>query len=107
MQTTVRFTPAAAAVIHERACAERLTVAGFVGNAALAAAQSSDPLCRPDSDPRRPLVEALDRVAGVLNTAVAAAREADDGPARQAALAVLPAVAAHTYLALDAVLEAS
>ncbi|MFJ1931671.1 hypothetical protein ACIOGZ_03195 [Kitasatospora sp. NPDC088160] len=99
MQTTVRFTPAAAAVIHERACAERLTVAGFVGNAALAAAQSSDP--------RRPLVEALDRVAGVLNTAVAAAREADDGPARQAALAVLPAVAAHTYLALDAVLEAS
>ncbi|MEU9041465.1 MULTISPECIES: hypothetical protein [unclassified Kitasatospora] len=107
MQATVRFTPAAIAVIRDRAIAERLTVAGFVGNAALAAAQSGDPLGRPDSDPRRPLVEALDRVADELNTAVAATRAADDGPARQAALAVLPAVAARTYLALDAVLEAS
>ncbi|MGK4581684.1 hypothetical protein [Kitasatospora sp. HPMI-4] len=107
MQTTVRFTPAAIDVIRERAFAERLTVAGFVGNAALAAAQSSDPLGRPDSDPRRPLVEALDRVAGELHTAVATVQDAEPGPARQAALAALPAVAVRTYLALDAVLESS
>ncbi|MEU6234666.1 hypothetical protein [Kitasatospora sp. NPDC047058] len=107
MQITVRFTPAAIAAIGERAAAERLTIAGFVGTAALAAAQCGDPLHRPDRDPRRPLAEALDRVAGELNTAVATVRSSGDGPGREAALAVLPNLAERTYTVLDAVLEAS
>ncbi|MGW2397108.1 hypothetical protein ACWCYY_11200 [Kitasatospora sp. NPDC001664] len=107
MQTTVRFTPAAIAAIGERAAAERLTIAGFIGNAALAAAQCADPLHRPDRDPRRPLVEALDRVAGELNAAVATVRNSGAGPVREAALVVLPAVAERAYSVLDAVLEAS
>ncbi|MEU4113276.1 hypothetical protein AB0F71_02090 [Kitasatospora sp. NPDC028055] len=107
MQTTVRFTPAAIAAISERAAAERLTIAGFIGTAALAAAQCGDPLHRPDRDPRRPLAEALDRMAGELNAAVAAVRNSGDGPGREAALAALPAVAEQTYTVLDAVLEVS
>ncbi|MGV9266610.1 hypothetical protein ACWDRR_18350 [Kitasatospora sp. NPDC003701] len=107
MQTTVRFTPAAIAAIGERAAAERLTIAGFVGTAALAAAQSGDPLHRPDRDPRRPLVEALDRVAGELNAAVTTLRDSADGPGREAALAVLPLVAERTYFVLDSVLQAT
>ncbi|MEU3574547.1 hypothetical protein AB0E96_40005 [Kitasatospora sp. NPDC036755] len=107
MQTTVRFTPAAITAIGERAAAERLTTAGLIGNAALAAAQCGDPIQRPDRDPRRPLVEALDRVAGELNAAVAAVRESQTGPGQEAALAVLPAVAERTYTVLDAVLEVS
>ncbi|GGR03551.1 hypothetical protein [Kitasatospora griseola] len=107
MQTTVRFTPAAIAAIGERAAAERLTTAGFIGNAALAAARCGDPLQHPDRDPRRPLVEALDRVAGELNAAVAAVRESQAGPGQEAALAVLPAVAERTYTVLEAVLEVS
>ncbi len=107
MQITVRFTPAAIAAIGERAAAERLTIAGFIGTAALAAAQSGAPLHRPDRDPRRPLVEALDRVAGELNAAVATVRDSGNGPVREAALAVLPAIAERTYTVLDAVLEAS
>ncbi|MFE6053121.1 hypothetical protein ACFQ6N_20370 [Kitasatospora sp. NPDC056446] len=107
MQTTVRFTPAAIAAIGERAAAERLTIAGFIGNAALAATQCGDPLHRPDRDPRRPLVEALDRVAGELNAAVATVRGSGDGPGREAALAILPVLAERTYTVLDTVLEAS
>jgi len=106
VQLTVRFTPAAIAAIGERAAAERLTTAGFIGTAALAAARSTDPLGRAERDPRRPLAEALDRVAGELNTAVATVRNSGDGPAREAALAVLPAVAERTYTVLDAVLDA-
>ncbi|WP_051816695.1 hypothetical protein [Kitasatospora sp. NRRL B-11411] len=107
MQITVRFTPTAIAAIGERAAAERLTIAGFIGDAALAAARSTDPLARAERDPRRPLAEALDRMAGELNAAVATVRDSGDGPACEAALAVLPDLAERTYTVLDAVLEAA
>lgn len=93
--------------IRERAAAERLTTAGFIANAALTAALAADPVGRPDTDPRRPLVEALDRVAGELRAATDAIREGTDEDNTQAVLVLVPDVAERTYAVLDAVLEAA
>ncbi|MEY9876313.1 hypothetical protein ABH931_005823 [Streptacidiphilus sp. MAP12-33] len=103
-QKSVRLTPSALAAIRERAAHERLTTSGFIANAALAAALADGPVGRPDADPRRPLAEALDRLAGELRALTDTVPE----PARaQEALALLPGLAERTYAALDAVLEAA
>ncbi|MEU4300049.1 plasmid mobilization protein [Kitasatospora aureofaciens] len=107
VQLSVRLTPSAMQAIRERAATERLTPAGFVANAALTAALAAEPVGRPDSDPRRPLVEALDRIADELREASDTARASADVDTAVAALALLPALGERTHAALDAVMEAA
>ncbi len=104
MQKSVRLTPTALAAIRERAAQESLTISGFIATAALAAALADCPVRRPETDPRRPLAEALDRLAGelrALTDAVAETEQASD------VLTVLPELAQRVYAVLDAVLEAA
>ncbi|MFD9592512.1 plasmid mobilization protein [Kitasatospora sp. NPDC003701] len=103
-QKSVRLTPTALAAIRERAAREHLTDSGFIANAALAAALADGPVGRPDTDPRRPLAEALDRLAGELRTLTDTVPDPERG---QEALTLLSGLAERTYAALDAVLEAA
>ncbi|MGW4692382.1 hypothetical protein OU787_25705 [Kitasatospora sp. YST-16] len=104
MQKSVRLTPTAFSAIRERAAQEHLTTSGFIATAALAAALADGPVGRPETDPRRPLVEALDRLAWELCTltgTVAGREQASEVPT------ALPALAQRIYAVLDAVLEAA
>ncbi|MET8981681.1 hypothetical protein ABZX85_39415 [Streptomyces sp. NPDC004539] len=100
----MRLTPTALAAIRERAAHEHLTTAGFIATAALAAALANGPVGRPETDPRRPLAEALDRLAGELRTLT---DTVTDPKQASEVLAILPDLAQRTYAVLDAVLEAA
>jgi len=103
-QKSVRLTPTALAAIRERAAHEHLTTSGFIATAALAAALANGPVGRPETDPRRPLAEALDRLAGELRMLTDTVTESEQ---TSDVLAVLPGLAQRTYAVLDAVLEAA
>ncbi|WP_416971610.1 hypothetical protein [Streptomyces sp. 4F14] len=100
----MRLTPTALAAIRERAAHEHLTTAGFIATAALAAALANGPVGRPETDPRRPLAEAIDRLAGELRTLTDAVTDSEQA---SEVLAILPDLAQRTYVVLDAVLEAA
>ncbi|MFJ9615658.1 MobC family plasmid mobilization relaxosome protein [Streptomyces noursei] len=65
---TIRFTPTAVRIISEEAKRRRQKFAGFVGDAALAAALGHTVLTgSPEDDPVRPLVEAVEAHVVALN----------------------------------------
>ncbi|MDT0379406.1 hypothetical protein RM572_11565 [Streptomyces sp. DSM 42041] len=63
----IRFTPTAAGIIARAAEQRGQKFAGFVGDAALAAALGDQLVGSPEDDPVRPLVEALEAHTVALN----------------------------------------